>query len=161
MLINPWHFHPPYVAVMCPRCSEVHTAVPLVVALRDCTTRGELARYYQCTGCQLSTSKFVFAGPDDAPPGFVGPKVVVGFSPDLPAPNGEKRTLNFETVPETGEELLALIELYVAREPAFKPLRFRVYGVDADDEVIRSALSAADPLAAAKDLMRRYIDLFD
>lgn len=161
MLVNPWHFYPPYVAAKCPRCSTVHTAVPLSVVLRDCASRGELAKYYVCSSCGLSTSKFVYAESDDAPAGHVGPTVVVGHAPDVPAPNGGKRTLYFETVPETGEELLELIELYVARLPDLYPMRFRIYGVDADDGLVRSALTASDPLAAAKALMTSYLDFFD
>lgn len=161
MLVNPWHFHPPYVAAKCPRCSTVHTAVPLSVVLRDCASRGELARYYVCSSCGHSTSKFVYAGPDETPTGHVGPKVVVGHAPDVPAPNGEKRTLYFETVPETGEQLLELIKLYVARTSDLFPMRFRIYGVDADDNVVRSVLKASDPLSAAKALMTDYLDFFD
>lgn len=161
MLINPWHFHPPYVAAMCPRCSEVHTAVPLAVALRDCPSRSDLVRYYECTGCRFSTSHFVYAEPDDAPPGFVGPMVVLGFAPDMPVSNGEKRTLYFETAPKNGLELLALIELYFARAPDFYPLRFRLYGIDVDEEIVMEVLSAAAPLSAAKALANRYINCFD
>lgn len=161
MLINPWDFHPPYVAVMCPRCSTVHTAVPLSVVLRDCSSRGELAHYYVCSNCGVSTSKFVYAGSGDAPAGHEGSKVVVGHAPDVPAPNGEKRTLYFETVPETGEELLELIELYVARLPDLYPMRFRLYGVDVDDALVRTTLTASAPLAAAKALMTSYLDFFD
>lgn len=161
MLVNPWHFHPPYVAAKCPRCSKVHTAVPLAVVLRDCASRGELAQHYVCSNCRLPTSTFVYAGSEDAPPGYVVPKVVVGHAPDLPAPNGEKRTLHFETVPETAQELLTLIELYVARCPDLYPMRFRIYGVDADDSLVRSTLMAPDPLAAAKALMTHYLDFFD
>lgn len=91
----------------------------------------------------------------------MGARVVVGHAPDVPAPNGERRTLYFETVPETGEELLELIELYVSRSPDLYPMRFRIYGVDADDSLVRSALTESDPLSAAKALMTRYLDFFD
>ncbi len=161
MLVNPWHFHPPYVSAMCPRCQTVHTAVPLAVVLRDCTSRDELAQYYACTKCGLSTSKLVYAGPDDAPPGHVGPTVVAGFPPDIPAQNGEKRTLYFETSPKDGQELLTWMELYVARSRDFYPMRFRIYGIDIDDDIVRSALSAPDPLTAARDVVRRSLDYFD
>jgi len=161
MIINPWDFHPPYVSAMCPRCLTVHTAVPLAEVLRNCTSRDELAQYYVCTKCGLSTSKLVYAGPDDAAPGHVGPTVVAGFPPDIPAPNGEKRTLYLETAPKDGQELLTWMELYVARSPDFYPMRFRIYGIDVDDEVVRTALSAADPLFASTELLTRHLDFFD
>ena len=161
MLINPWHFHPPYPEVKCPACGWVHVALPLVEALRECLSRDDLARYYRCFNCRKPTAAFVFAEPEDAPLGCTLQPIVVGVAPDILNADGQLRTLYCETAPKDGQELLGLIELYVAREPTFKPLRFRVYGVDADDEVIRSALSAADPLATAKDLVKRYIDLFD
>lgn len=109
MLINPWDFHPPYVSAMCPRCKTVHTAIPLAVALRDCTSRDQLARYYVCSNCGLSTSKLVYAGPDDAPAGYVGPRVVAGYAPDIPGANGEKGTLYFETAPQNRRELVGLL----------------------------------------------------
>lgn len=161
MLINPWDFHPPYVAAMCPGCKTVHTAVPLAVVLRDCTSRDNLAPYYRCRTCGLATARFVHVLPGDAAPDCTLPPVVVGAAPDVPKADGEQRTLYLETAPSNGQELLDLIELYVTRGPAFQPISFRVYGVDADDGVIRAVLSASDPLAAAKTLVARYLDLFE
>ncbi len=161
MLINPWHFHPPYPEVKCPACGWVHVALPLVEALREGLSRDDLARYYRCFNCRKPTAAFVFAEPEDAPLGCTLQPVVVGVAPDSLNADGQLRTLYCETAPKDGQELLALIELYVARESALRPLKFRILSVDVDEEVIQAVLSAPDPLAAATALHTSYVHYFD
>ena len=161
MMINPWHFHPPYPEVKCPACGWVHAALPLIEALRDCQTRDDLARYYRCFHCSKPSVEFLLAKPGDAPLGCTLQPVVVGVAPNVLNAHGKLRGLYCETAPNDGKELLELIELYFARKPALQPMKFRILSVDADDEVLAAVLSAPDPQAAAKALFLQHLDYFD
>lgn len=161
MLINPWHLHPPYFDAMCPRCGWAHKVIPLFVALRESSTREALARFYYCFRCKGPTSEFVHAAPDDALQGHTLQPVVVGVAPDVLREGGMKRTLYFETAPRDALELLELLKLHRARSKILMPVRFRILGIDVDEDDIDSVLSDADQLKAARALQTRFLNLFD
>ena len=63
-----------YKEYKCPRCKRVHAAISLADAQ---AAGGDIAFYYRCYGCHTPTSKFVPAGPSDAPDGCTLTPVVV------------------------------------------------------------------------------------